>query len=108
MSLILLRKLSSQKGHIYLSQAVEIEGVVVLKCAGLIDAEVGPFMKGVNPPEPPLFAIVRGLTPQGWAELKRLDGQNSAPTSYWDQMLSSIKRNLPHFKFRNGSDSTLL
>lgn len=108
MSLTLLRKLSLQRGHAYLSDPAEIEGVVNLKSAGWVDAEVGPFVKGANPPKPPLFAIVRGLTAQGWAEMKRLNGEESAPVSGWDQLISFTKRTLPYFKSRDDSGSAPL
>ena len=108
MSLILLRKLSLQRGHAYLSDPADVDGVVDLKCAGWVDAEVGPFVKGVHPPNPPLFAIVRGLTPEGWQELERLDGHDDAPASNWDQLVSFTKRKLPHFKFRDGSNTDSL
>ncbi|MEO6855448.1 MAG: hypothetical protein ABI410_18960 [Rhodoferax sp.] len=105
MSLILLRKLSLQKGHTYLSDPAEIDGAIDLKCAGWIDAEVGPFVKGAQPPKPPLFAIVRGLTPEGWDELERLDRHDDAPASNWDQLVSFTKSKLPHFKSRDGSNN---
>ena len=108
MSLILLRKLSLQRGHAYVSDAVEIDGVIDLKCAGWVNAEVGPFVKGGHPPKPPLFAIVRGLTPEGWKELVRLAKHDSTPTSHWDPLVSFAKRTFGHFTFRDESGSTSL
>src|SRR5471032_1994032 len=65
MSMLFLRKLSTKKGHVYISDPVEIGLVMDLKCSGFIDAEVGPFLKGEGPPQQPRFAIVRGLTQDG-------------------------------------------
>lgn len=106
MSLIFLKKLSSQRGHAYLSDPEAISGVVALKSAGWIDAEVGPFTKGVNPSQPPLFAIVRGLTPEGWKKLERLDGRDVASASGWDQLISFTKRKLSPFKFGDGNSTS--
>lgn len=80
--------------------------MIDLKCAGWVDAGVGPFLKDENPPKPPIFVIVRGLTQEGWDALKRLATQDAAPTSGWDQLVSFTQRSLPHFKSR-GEDSSL-
>ena len=105
MSLILLRKLSLQRGHVYLSDPAEIDAVIDLKCTGWIDAEVGPFASASDPPKPHLFAIVRGLTQKGWEELKRLDGPEATPESHWDHLVSFTKRKFPHLKSDDGDGS---
>lgn len=102
MSLIFLRKLSVHRGHAYLSEPEAINGVVQLKLAGWIDAEVGPYVKDANllkPPTPPLFAIVRGLTPEGWKQLDLLDRRDAAHTSKWNQAVNFTKRKLLQQKF---------
>ncbi|WP_394788489.1 hypothetical protein [Rhodoferax sp.] len=83
-----LKKLSQKKGHLYISDPTEISMVMDLKCCGLIDAEVGPYSRGGNPPKVPQYAIVRGLTNEGWDELEASEPPAAPRSSVWSQLFS--------------------
>ncbi|WP_394787126.1 hypothetical protein [Rhodoferax sp.] len=85
-----LRKLSLQRGPVCVTKAAELEWVIALKAQQMVYAEVGPTGGRVGAPRPPVYAVVRGLTPAGWSALA------SAPKeSLGRQLLSAAQALLP-------------
>lgn len=104
MSLDFLKELSHYDGDTYINNPVEVGWLVTLKNNGLVDADIGPPALIQYPSRPPMYAIARGLTDQGYAAL----GMRPRRHGFWSTLFGLQRKKFPKLKFRNLEPSTAL
>ncbi|WP_367846887.1 hypothetical protein [Rhodoferax sp. WC2427] len=98
MSLPFLKVLSQYDGDTYINNPIEVGWLVTLKQQGLVEADIGPAALTLYPSRPPMYAIVRGLTPKGYAALGM---QPRRRYPFWSTLFGFQRRKFPRLTFRS-------
>ncbi|WP_394788160.1 hypothetical protein [Rhodoferax sp.] len=81
MPMFFLKELAQRQGEVHITNVMEIGWLIVLKSRGLVDADIEQPAASPGQPKPHLQAVLRGLTPDGWAALEQVAMQKKSSWS---------------------------